>query len=170
MSMAAAVLRDFNPLTSQSNLVRDTWNRVSKLPGGKRLFSRTLGTFAPYTGTIDAQITELREGYSRVVLKDKRKVRNHLRCVHAIALANLAELCGNVALAYSMPDDARFIVAGLSMDYLKKARGTITAECHCPVPTSSDRQEYEVIVSMMNPEGEEVTRATMRTLVGPKPE
>ena len=170
MSMAADVLRDLNPINSQSNVIRDAWQALQKLPGGKRVFSRTIGTVAPYTGTIDAQVVELRSGYSKVLLKDRRKVRNHLKCVHAIALANLAELCGNVALAYSMPDNARFIVAGLSLEYLKKARGTITAECHCPIVETNDKHEFELLVTMRNPDGEEVTRATMRTLVGPKPE
>lgn len=168
MNLPASV-RDLIPINGPGNFVREAWDRMHNLPGGKRLFSRALGTAAPYTGTIDAQIVELRRGYSRVLLKDRRKVRNHLQCVHAIALANLAELCGNVALAYSMPDDARFIVAGISMDYLKKARGLITAECHCPTPESSDKHEYEVIVVMSNVDGEEVTRATLRTLVGPTP-
>ena len=68
----------------------------------------------------------LRAGYAEVVMQDKRAVRNHLDCVHAIALANLAELAGNVALAYSLPDDARFIVSGIEIEYVKKARGTIT--------------------------------------------
>ncbi len=164
-----SVVRDLIPINGRGNFVRDAWDRMQALPGGKRLFSRTIGTAAPYTGTIDAQIVELRSGYSRVQLKDRRKVRNHLQCVHAIALANLAELCGNVAMAYSMPDDARFIVAGMSMEYLKKARGLITAECHCPVPDTSERCEYEVVVIMSNEAGEEVTRATLRTLIGPKP-
>lgn len=152
------------------NHIRDAWDRVQGLPAGKRLFSRGIGKVAPYTGSIDGQIVELSSGYSRVLLKDSRRVRNHLRSVHAIALANLAELCGNIALAYSLPDDARFIVAGMSMDYLKKARGTITAECHCPIPESADKQEYEVPVIMSDASGEVVARATFRSLVGPKPE
>ena len=69
-------------------------------------------------------------------MADRRAVRNHLDCVHAIALANLAELAGNVALAYSLPDDARFIVSGMEIEYLKKARGMITAIGESPVPRS----------------------------------
>ena len=168
MNMPASV-RDLIPINGRGNFVREAWDRMHALPGGKRIFSRTIGAAAPYTGTIGAHIVELRQGYSKVLLKDRRKVRNHLQCVHAIALANLAELCGNVAIAYSMPDDARFIVAGMSMEYLKKARDLITAECHCPTPESNEKREYEVIVVMNNADGEEVTRATLRTLVGPKP-
>ena len=100
-------------------------------------------------------------------MKDRSWLRNHLRSVHAVALVNLAELTGNLCLAYSLPDDARFIVAGLRIDYLKKARGPITGRCSFTVE-SSERREYEVPVDLMNDAGEVVARATLRTLVGPK--
>ena len=47
--------------------------------------------------------------------------------MHAIALVNLAEIAGNVAISYTLPGDARFIVAGITIDYVKKARGTLRA-------------------------------------------
>lgn len=151
-----------------TNMLRSAWDRLSPLPAGKRVFSKLVGTAAPYTGSMGAEVVELRRGYARVQLRDRRKVRNHLDCVHAIALANLAELTGNVAMAYSMPDSARFIVAGMNIDYLKKARGAITGVTECPVPETDDKREYEVPVSLRNAQGEEVARATLRTLVGPK--
>jgi acyl-coenzyme A thioesterase PaaI-like protein len=157
-----------DPNASSKNRIREMWDGLHRLPGGKRVFSRLVGMAAPYTGSIGAQVIELRRGHAEVVLKDRRAVRNHLQCVHAIALANLAELTGNVAVAYSLPDDARFIVAGISLDYLKKARGTITGVCDCPIVESSEKREYAVTVSMRDESGTEVTRATLRTLVGPK--
>ena len=96
-------------------LVQNMWPRS---PLGRPI----LGTGT----TIGAVVRELGDGYSKVTLADRRAVRNHLSCVHAVALANLVELTGNMALAYSLPDDARFIVAGMRLDYVKKARGTIT--------------------------------------------
>jgi acyl-coenzyme A thioesterase PaaI-like protein len=154
--------------SSSKNRIREMWDKLHRLPGGKRAFSKLVGMAAPYTGSIGAQVTVLRRGHAEVELKDRRAVRNHLQCVHAIALANLAELTGNVAVAYSLPDDARFIVAGISLDYIKKARGTITGVCDCPIVDSNEKREYEVHVSMRDASGTEVTRATLRTLVGPK--
>ena len=153
---------------SKSNVVRDTWDRLSGLPGGKRLYTRLIGTLAPYTGTIGAVVQELRNGYSKVTLADRRAVRNHLSCVHAVALANLVELTGNLALAYSLPDDARFIVAGMNLEYVKKARGTITGECTIPPIESSARREYDCPVTLRDPQGDVVVQATLKTLVGPK--
>jgi acyl-coenzyme A thioesterase PaaI-like protein len=150
------------------NLIRAAWDRVGHLPLGDRVFSKLVGLIAPYTGSIGARVIELREDYAKVVLRDRWAVRNHLTSVHAVALANLAELTGNIAVAYTIPDDARFIVAGMQLEYLAKARGTITAICDQPLPRTAERQEVPVTVEMFDPEGTLTTRAVLRTLVGPK--
>lgn len=153
--------------SDERNTLRDAWNFLSPLPGGKVLYSRVIGKMVPYTGTIGARVRALRIGHCEVEMDDKPQLRNHLGSIHAIALANLAELAGNLSLVYSMPDGARFIVAGISMEYLKKARGTITAFGECPIPPSPDRAEYVVAVSLRDAVNAEVARATLRTLVGP---
>jgi acyl-coenzyme A thioesterase PaaI-like protein len=150
------------------NLIRDAWNVLAVVPGGKKLFSRLIGRFAPYSGSIGASVVALRPGFAQVELADRKAVRNHLDCIHAVALVNLAELCGNVALFYSLPDDARFIVAGMSIDYVKKARGTITATCECAVPPTAERAELQIPVVLRDAGGDDVARATLRSLVGPK--
>ncbi len=169
MSIAAKAQSLLVDINRPGNMIRDAWDLLSKLPAGKVVFSKLIGQAAPYTSTIDARVKELSRGYAKVCIADCRSNRNHLNCVHAIALANLAELTGNVAVAYSLPDDARFIVAGLSIEYLKKARGRITGECHCPVPDSAVKHTYEIAVSLRDDGGEEVARASLQTLVGPKP-
>ena len=150
------------------SIVKTSWDSLGNIPGGKFIFSKIVGRAAPYTSTIGAVVEELSVGSAIVRLKDRKAVRNHLNCVHAVALANLAEMTGNIAIAYSMPSNARFIVSGLSMEYLKKARGTIRAFCTCPIPESNERAEYEVLVELFNSSNELVTRGTLRTLVGPK--
>ena len=168
MNLAASVTSVLPSVEKRGNLIRDSWDRLSKVPGGKAIFSRLVGISAPYTGSIGARVLDLRRGFSRTELTDRRKVRNHLDCVHAIALANLAELTGNVAVAYTLPDDARFIVAGMSIDYLKKARGTIEATSTCPLIGSAEKQQYRIEVSLRDRAGDEVAKAALETLVGPK--
>ena len=169
MASIASALPFVPNVEARGNFVRDAWNRMHKIPGGKRLFSLLVGRAAPYTGTIGARIEELEVGYARVTLRDRPSVRNHLRCVHAIALANLAEVTGNVAVFYALPDDMRFIVAGLSIEYLKKARGTLTAESRPPaLPSSKEKKEIEVIVEIKDASGDLCARTTLRTLIGPK--
>ena len=67
-----------------------------------------------------------------------------------------------------MPDRSRFIPTGLSIEYLKKARGTITARCDCPILDENDSAVYDIPVSLSNATGDEVARATIKVLVGPK--
>src|SRR5262245_4226705 len=166
------VLGRFLPLPSLDgtrNALRDAWDLLQGLPGGRVIFSRIVGRVAPYTGSIGATIVELRPGFAQVVMPDRRAIRNHLQSVHAIALANLAECAGNMALAYSLPDDARFIVTGLEIEYTKKARGPVTALAECQVPGSATRAEYPISISLRDGSGEEVARVLLHSLVGPKP-
>ncbi len=151
------------------NLIRDAWHLLSGLPGGKLVFSKLIGRMAPYSGTVNAYVTVLRPGYGEVHMQDKKGVRNHLDCIHAIALVNLAEIAGNLALAYSLPPDGRFIVSGLEIEYLKKARGTITAVGEPPVPRTAARAQIDVPVTLRDAKGEDVCRAVLHSLVGPKP-
>ena len=166
--MANPVSRLVPRLDAAGKFIRDAWSKLEGVPGGKALFSRLVGLAAPYTGSIGAQAVEVRRGFAKFEMRDRRAVRNHLSCVHAVALVNLAEVTGNTAIAFSQPDDARFIVSGLSIEYLKKARGTITATSHCPIPETSAKQEYEVPVELHNQAGELVARAVLRTLIGPQ--
>lgn len=169
LDRALGLLQPSRGLAEQrGNFVRDLWDRLHALPGGRRAFSRLVGRTAPYTGTIKADIVELSPNYAKVVMRDRPLVRNHLRSVHAVALANLAELTGNIAVAYTLPDDARFIVRGLHLEYVKKARGTLTAESRPTIPASSEAQLHEVVVEIRDAAGELTTRAILETLVGPK--
>ena len=133
----ASTMSGFFSIDGPNNVIREAWDRLHRLPGGKRLFSKIVGRAAPYTGTIDARVLELRDGFSRVEMEDRPGLRNHLKSVHAIALVNLAEITGNVAISYCQPNDARFIVAGLSIDYVKKARGRIVGACGCRASASA---------------------------------
>lgn len=147
--------------------IREGWLKLSKLPGGRRLFSRLLGRAIPYTGSMGAEVLTLEPGFARVQLNDRRAIRNHLGSVHAIALANLGELTGNLALAYAMPDDARFIVTSLHIDFQKKARGILLAECRCTPPKTSERTEYTLLVDIRNADQQTVSQVTLKSLVSP---
>jgi uncharacterized protein (TIGR00369 family) len=147
--------------------IRTLWDKLAPIPGGNLIFSRLLGMRIPYTGSIRADVLRLGPGYASLQLKDRPSLRNHVQSLHAVALCNLAELTGNAALAYDLPPDARFIVTELTMRYLRKARGTISARCQCQPVTSNERRAYTLEVQLFDAQDELVATATMQTLVGP---
>ncbi len=151
-----------------ANTLERKWRRISRWPFGKYIFSFLLGRYIPYTGSMSSTILELQPGFARITLRDRRKVRNHLSSVHAIALANLAEFTGNLALACGLPDDARFIPRALSMEYVKKARGRLTGISQTPVVESNERREIEVHVEIRDAQEDVVARCVLKTVVGPK--
>jgi len=123
---------------------------------------------ARYTGTIRPRVMELGPGHARVAMEDRARVRNHLRSIHAVALVNLAEVTSGLAMMCAVPDEARAILTAFSMEYLKKARGRLTATCDCAVPATDERTEYDIEAEIVDGAGDVVARARARWLVGPR--
>lgn len=138
----------------------ELWDRLAPLPFGKRFFSFLIGWMAPYTGTVGARVDELGPGHAVVSLRDRRAVRNHLKSVHAIALMNLGEVATGIAVMHGIDGRGRGIITQLKMDYLKKARGTITATCDVTLPTTKGKHDLVVVGSLRDAGGEEVALAT----------
>lgn len=143
------------------------WNKLKGIPFGKWIYSTLINIYIPYTGSIKSRIIHLEPGFAVVQLKERRAIRNHLRSIHALAIANLAELTGNLAVFAGMPGDARLIVKGFDIRYLKKARGVITGTAKTPILETNEKCELEVTVEIKDESGEIVSTCVLYTLVGP---
>lgn len=153
---------------SLSERILTNWQRLHDKPGGKWIFSRLVGWIIPYTGTMRAVVKELRPGFARVDLADRRRVRNHLRSLHAIAIANLGEFTTGLAVFSGLPPGMRGILRGLEVSYEKKARGTITGVCQSPRFSPHQNMDAKVTAELFNAAGERVAVVTATWVVGPE--
>ncbi len=150
--------------SAPSTRILGLWRTLSPFPGGRWLFSRLLGRMVPYSSTIGARIEALEPGFARIGLDDRRRVRNHLGSVHAVALTNLGELASGLALVTSVPPDVRSIVVRLETLFHHKARGHLVATCRTVQEMVEADAEREVTAQIHDAEGTLVAevRATWR--------
>ena len=150
--------------------VLSLYRRITRWPAGHWIFSQLVCLKAPYFATIAPRFVTLEPGRCEVRIRDRRRVHNHIGTVHAIALCNLAELGAGVMTDATIPADMRWIPKGMSVEYLKKATGTMRgiATPELATPVSDGGQEWPVKVEVVDDAGETVFRARVLMWVSPR--
>lgn len=144
------------------------WNRCIQFPGGRYFFSWAFWAFIPYTGSIRPEIVELRKGFARIRMRDRRFYRNHLKSLHAIAIANLAECASGLSLVPGLSENTQAILVRLELDYLKKGRGLLEGIASCSPPFGSETQDFVVESEVKDRLGETIARAKATWRLGAK--
>lgn len=142
--------------------------KMQKMPAGKKLFSKAVCLKAPYFSTIAPTFEELRPGYARVRMPKRHAVLNHLGTVHAIAMCNLAELVGGTMTDVSVEKNARWIPAGMTVKYVKKATTDLYGIASGQHLDWSKRGEFVVPVEVFNDQDELVFTAHITMHVSDK--
>lgn len=150
--------------------VLSLYRRITRWPAGHWIFSRLVCLKAPYFATIAPRFVALEPGRCEVRIRDRRRVHNHLGTVHAIALCNLAELAAGVMTDATIPAGMRWIPKGMSVEYLRKAVGTMhgVATPELAATASGDGREWPVRVEVVDDAGEAVFRARVLMWVSPR--
>ncbi|RZA21396.1 MAG: DUF4442 domain-containing protein [Lysobacteraceae bacterium] len=150
--------------------VLSAYKRISRWPAGHWLFSRLVCWKAPYFSSIAPRVQLLEPGRGIATLRHRRAVTNHIGTVHAIALCNLAEFIGGLACDVSIPPSMRWIPKGMTVQYLKKATGTMRAVATPAFPPRESAEGYELPFDVLvsNTSGEVVFTASIAMWVSAK--
>ena len=153
-----------------SSNVLALYRKFERMPAGRWLFSRAVCLKAPYFASISPRFVALQPGRCEAALRHRRRVTNHLGTVHAIALCNLAELTAGVMTDATIPPSMRWIPKGMTVEYLKKATGTMHGIATPDIPVVEVAAGYDLPVSVVvnNDAGEAVFRARIAMWVSPR--
>ena len=155
--------------------VLDLWNTTAKLPAGRRVFSLLFARKAPYFATIRPRFTEIRPHHAELVIPKRRRVHNHIKTVHAIALCNGLEAAMGALAEATIPAGMRWIPKGMEVAYTAKADSDIT----CVAETDPEQWTSEALpdegadvpvrVRGVRRDGTVVIEGVIRLWVTPRP-
>ena len=151
------------------NRTLSIWNRLSSWPAGKWLFSRLVCWKAPYFASINPRFVELSPGHTVVRMRKRRKVKNHIGTVHAIAICNLAEIGAGTMTDATVPSHFRWIPKGMTVEYVAKAQTDLEAVVKIdPLPSFEDAADVPVKAEVTDTNDQVVFRAIITMWVTPK--
>jgi len=96
------------------------WQRLSKVPGGSRLFSAAAMARVPYFASITPHVVRMEPGCAEVTVPKWFLLYNHLHTVHAIASCNAAEMAMGMLMEATVPTSHRWIPKAMKVQYLEK--------------------------------------------------
>lgn len=102
------------------------WNKSTALPLGQRVFSFLFAQKAPYFASIRPRFLTVGPNRVELLIPNRRRVHNHLKTVHAIALCNGLEAAMGALAEATIPADKRWIPKGMEVAYTAKATGDVT--------------------------------------------
>ena len=146
------------------------YRQVTRLPQGDLLFSRLFTLKAPYFGTVRPHFTALRPNYAELTIRKRRRVHNHIKTVHVIAICNGLEAAMGALAEATVPRDRRWIPKGMEVSYTAKAVSDITCIAETdPAAWTGDDPDVPVRVRALRDDGTAVVEGVIRLWVTDKP-
>ena len=101
---------------------------TNKIPFGKAFFrSKILGNIVPFTGTSSLNFEKIESEEVIISLKNNRSVQNHIKQVHACAMALVIETATGFVVGMNVPDDKILLIKELNLKYVQRSFGTVKA-------------------------------------------
>ncbi|GAA5009167.1 DUF4442 domain-containing protein [Acinetobacter puyangensis] len=132
-----------------------------KLPKALRstIWSKAFGRIVPMVGTANIRYLEVSQSKVVVRLENQRNMQNHIKGVHAAAMALLAETATGFVTGLNVPDDRILLIKSLHVDYLKVAKGGLIATATLSAEQqqfilNQEKGDLEIPVTVIDDSGE----------------
>lgn len=86
-----------------------------------------LGSSIKFIGTAGLHCEELTQEKAVFVLRNRKKVQNHIGSVHAAATGLLAETATGMLFGMNLPDDKLPLLKTMHIDYIARSTGDLKA-------------------------------------------
>jgi acyl-coenzyme A thioesterase PaaI-like protein len=155
-------------IMSFSNNITRVVSKLGFLPPAVRstVISKIFGRVVPLVGTTNLRYEELTQERVVVSIRNRRPVQNHIKGVHAAAMALLAETATGFAVGMNLPDDKLPLIKTLKVDYIKRSQGDMRAvaslsKAQIELIRTTPKGEVTVPVLVTDESGEEPIRCEM---------
>jgi len=152
----------------QKNSMSRIADKVGRLPVGVRSTVLTLlfGRLVPFLSTSGLRFEKVGHTQLTVSIRNQRKVQNHIKGVHAAAMALLAETATGFVVGMNVPDDKLMLLKSMKVNYTKRSQGDMRAvatldDGQILQMYSMDKGEVLVNVSVTDESGESPIQCEM---------
>ncbi|WP_144391444.1 DUF4442 domain-containing protein [Pleionea sediminis] len=113
----------------KKNFLASVVDKINNKPKLYRnwLLNYLLGSTIKFVGTAGVKCEALSREESIWTLKNRKKVRNHIKGIHAAAMGLLAETATGMVVGMNVPDDRTPVIKSMRVSYLKRAKGNLRA-------------------------------------------
>lgn len=148
----------------------DLYQRIAKLPAGKRIFSLLYSVKAPYFATVRPVVREVRPNYAELSIRNRKRVHNHIGTLHAIAVCNGLEAAMGLVAEATCPTDKRWLPRGLQVSYLAKSTTDLLCSAETdPAQWAATPGDVDIKVKAVRTDGVVVVEGVIPVYVTKKP-
>ncbi|CAO3664362.1 unnamed protein product [Umbelopsis ramanniana] len=113
------------------------------------IFATLLRNVNPFSGSIDVRVSTLSKGFCTGIMRDRKSTHNQFKSISPMALATFAETVGGLATYSTLKKEDSANLANFSIEYMKTARGLLTASSEFKFPAEGSTHEpveQEVVI------------------------
>jgi len=91
------------------------------------VLSWVIGRVVPFTGTARLSFEKMTKEEVMISIRNRRKVRNHIKQIHAAAMILLAETASGMVVGMNIPDDKIPLIKSMDTKFIKRSTGAMHA-------------------------------------------